>query len=66
MASFTEVQEYLEKEDENYAEIKDRFEEYMGALHADIKQKNSDLDDNITSELIDEVENYIMSKLYKQ
>lgn len=25
MASFTEVQEYLEKEDENYAEIKDRF-----------------------------------------
>lgn len=37
MASFTEVQEYLEKEDENYAEIKDRFEEYMGALHADIK-----------------------------
>lgn len=38
----------------------------MGALHADIKQKNSDLDDNITSELIDEVENYIMSKLYKQ
>ena len=30
MASFTEVQEYLEKEDENYAEIKDRFEEYMG------------------------------------